>query len=91
MPIDPALFRPEAVSPETRAFNKRLSELMAGEAGKEITPEYLRRRRREGSPWQAPQQRLEYSISTNSRPGMLFKSSRGGWLMRWAWARWQGS
>ncbi len=59
MQIDPALFRPEAVSPEMRAFNARLKELMDQEQGKEITPAYLRRRRREGSPWQEAQRRLD--------------------------------
>ncbi len=50
MGIDPALFRPEAISAEMRAFNARLGELMAQDPGEEITPEYMRRRRREGSP-----------------------------------------
>lgn len=59
MQIDPALFRPAAVSPEMRAFNARLKELMDQEQGKEITPAYLRRRRREGSPWQEAQRRLD--------------------------------
>ena len=68
MGIDPTLFRPEAVSAEMRAFNARLGELMAQETGEAITPEYLRRRRREGSPWQTPQQRLDFGID-DSCPG----------------------
>ena len=62
MGIDPAVFRPQAVSAEQREFNHRLSELMAEESDAEITPEYLRRRRREGSPWQAPQKRLDNGL-----------------------------
>ena len=65
MGIDPALFRPEAISAEMRAFNARLGELMAQDPGEEITPEYLRWRRREGSPWQAPQRRLDIGIDDN--------------------------
>ncbi|MYB15566.1 MAG: alpha/beta hydrolase [Chloroflexi bacterium] len=68
MRIDPAQFRPEAISPEMSAFNSRLKDLMAQEAGQEITPAYLRRRRREGSPWQSPQRRLEVGID-ESCPG----------------------
>ena len=62
MQIDPALFRPEAISPEVHEFNARLRDLMDQESGTEITPEYLRRRRREGSPWQRPQKRLDVAI-----------------------------
>ena len=68
MGIDPALFRPEAISAEMRAFNARLGELMAQDPGEEITPEYMRRRRREGSPWQIPQRRLDVGID-DSCPG----------------------
>ena len=39
MPLDPALFRPEAISEETAAFNKQLLEMMAGvPATFELTP-----------------------------------------------------
>ena len=68
MQFDPAVFRPEAISPEMEAFNARLGQLMAQEAGQQITPEYLRRRRREGSPWQEPQKRLDAGID-DSCPG----------------------
>jgi acetyl esterase/lipase len=62
MQIDPALFRPDAIRPELRAFNARLKELMAQPAGEPISPAHLRRRRREGSPWQQPQQRLDFGV-----------------------------
>ncbi len=68
MRIDPALFRPAAISAEMRAFNARLGELMTQETVEEITPEFLRRRRREGSPWQTPQRRLDVGID-DSCPG----------------------
>ncbi|MCY3694720.1 MAG: hypothetical protein OXG77_05870 [Chloroflexi bacterium] len=76
MRIDPAQFRPEAISPEMSAFNSRLKDLMAQEAGQEITPAYLRRRRREGSPWQSPQRRLEVGID-ESCPGRPARSRCG--------------
>ena len=30
-PLDPALFRPDAVSPETRALNEQMVELLTGQ------------------------------------------------------------
>lgn len=55
MHIDPQLFREEAVSDETRAFNTELQKLLATQPStSDLTPDQVRRARREGKSWMGP-------------------------------------
>ncbi len=55
MHIDPALFRDEAVSQETRAFNAGLQELLMSQPDtSQFTPDQIRTARREGKSWLGP-------------------------------------
>jgi len=55
MNIDPALFRDEAVSEDTRQFNTALQQLLASVADPTtVPPEQTRRDRREGKSWMGP-------------------------------------
>ncbi|MBV8083937.1 MAG: alpha/beta hydrolase, partial [Chloroflexi bacterium] len=47
--LDPALFRPDAIDPETRAWNERLRELYAAQPHMStLEPAVIRRNREEG-------------------------------------------
>ncbi|GMQ93938.1 MAG: alpha/beta hydrolase [Acidimicrobiia bacterium] len=53
--IDPALFRDDAVSEETRAFNAGLQELLLAQPDTSLfTPDQIRSARREGKTWLGP-------------------------------------
>jgi acetyl esterase/lipase len=55
MHIDPSLFRDEAVSDETRAFNTELQKLLATQPStSDSTPDEIRAARREGRSWMGP-------------------------------------
>jgi acetyl esterase/lipase len=55
MNIDPYLFTDEAISDETRAFNKELQDLLMAQPDiLQVTPEQIRTDRREGKSWLGP-------------------------------------
>jgi acetyl esterase/lipase len=55
MHIDPALFRDDSVSEETRAFNVGLQELLMSQPNTaQFSPDQIRRARREGKSWLGP-------------------------------------
>ena len=55
MHIDPYLFRDEAVTDETRAFNEELRKLLLTQPKtSDLTPDQIRRARREGTSWMGP-------------------------------------
>ena len=55
MHIDPALFRDDAVSEETRTFNAKLQELLMSQPATSLfTPDQIRKARREGKSWLGP-------------------------------------
>ena len=61
--LDPALFRPEAIAPETAQFNEQLRELMAGApAIHEQEPAEIRAARAQGGGgWSGPVVRLDHA------------------------------
>lgn len=58
--LDPALFRPEAISEETRQFNEQMAKMLATVPGlHEQEPAVIRKQRAEGSGWQGPVVKLD--------------------------------
>lgn len=61
--LDPALFRAEAIDPETAAFNAQLEELLAKVPPTHTqTPQAVRRAREEGRGWRGPIVRSEAAV-----------------------------
>ena len=95
--IDPALFRPEAVSPETAAFNAELeAKLAEGPAIHDVPPVELRKAREEGrgvipangpragSDWieaDTPLGRVRVSRPAEAPSGVFIHIHGGGWTM----------
>lgn len=93
--IDPALFRPEAVDPETRRFNAELEERLAGlPATHEVPPEVTRQARAEGrgifppggplagSQWRdIPGGRVRISPAPGAPRGVYLHIHGGGWTL----------
>ncbi|HWO74189.1 MAG TPA: alpha/beta hydrolase [Dehalococcoidia bacterium] len=61
--LDPALFHPDAIDPETKAFNAQLEELLAQVPPTHTqTPQAVRRAREEGRGWRGPILRSEKAV-----------------------------
>ena len=98
MHIDPHLFLDEAVSDETRAFNDELRKLLMAQPGtSELTPEQVRKARREGKSWMGPVVHSEHAetitidgpggdldlrvINTGTSNGVYLHIHGGGWVL----------
>jgi len=58
--LDPAVFRPEAIDPETAKFNKKLEEIFANMPPPDkMTPQRLREESESGRGWMGPIKRLK--------------------------------
>ena len=68
MPLDHTLFLPESISPQTAAFNAELGRLMAKAPPAGDDPVEMRRRHREGRPWQPAAPKLDWA-QEDSCPG----------------------
>jgi acetyl esterase len=98
MHIDPRLFRDEAVSDETRAFNQELRTLLMAQPNtSDLTPEQVRRARREGKSWMGPVVHSEHAetitidgpggdlelrvINAGTSNGVYLHIHGGGWVL----------
>jgi acetyl esterase/lipase len=89
-PLDPALFRPEAIAPETRAFNERMAQAPAGPKWHEM-PAGERRRltlgplvlspRARTIPIQAPGRTIDLRIIGPEGPKGVYMHLHGGGLV----------
>ncbi len=67
MPLDPALFRPSAISPAMRYFNAELAAALSGQLGLgDASPTELRRQQREGTPVRPPPVMLDVAEAASA-------------------------